>query len=128
MGRTDKKTGQETRNRAASPSLLEGFRKLLAEVHPCLPAYFYGGDGILAPLPTNKEGEDKMAELGLTRLVPDEHIDRDVLLAIHEIFAYAYEDFWWPYHPQRAVQLLRRALRDRNTKLNQTLVKAYGQG
>jgi len=92
-----------------------------------LPAYFYGGDGILAPLPANKEGEDKMTELGLTRLIPDGHIDRDVLMAIYEIFASQEDDFWWPYHPQRAAQLLRKALRNKNSKLSQAIAKAYGE-
>jgi len=126
MKRTEKKSSQETKKRTASPSLLEWFRKLLAEVHPCLPAYFYGGSGILAPLPVDKEGEDKMAELGLTRLVPDGQIDRDVLWAIYEIFAYADDDFWSPYHPQRAVQLLNKALANKNSKLSQAIAKAYG--
>jgi len=127
MKRTNKKTNQETKKRTASPSLLEGFRKLLAEVHPCLPAYFYGGDGILAPLPIDKEGEDKMAELGLTRLVSDGHIDRDVLWAIHEILANADDGLWWPYYPQRAWQLMKKALANKNSKLSQAIVRAYGQ-
>jgi len=127
MKRTDKKANQTTKKRTASPSLLEGFRKLLEEIHPCLPAYFYGGDGILAPLPVDKDGEDKMAELGLTRLVPDGHINRDVLLAIHEIFARSDDELWWPYFPQRACQLLTKALANKNSKLSQTLAKAYGQ-
>jgi hypothetical protein len=127
MKRKDKKSSETAKRFTASPSLLEGFRKLLAEVHPRLPAYFYGGSGVLAPLPVNKEGEDKMAELGLTRLVPDGHIDRDVLLALHEIFACAYDELWWPYFPQRAVQTLRKSLANKNSKLSQTLAKAYGE-
>jgi hypothetical protein len=123
----DKKSNETAKRFTASPSLLEGFRKLLSEVHPCLPAYFYGGSGVLAPLPVDKEGEDKMAELGLTRLVPDGHIDRDVLLALHEIFACAYDGLWWPYYPQSAIQLLRKAIKSENSKLNQTIAKAYGE-
>jgi len=127
MKRKDKKSSETARRFTASPSLLEGFRKLLAEVHPRRPAYFYGGSGVLAPLPVNKEGEDKMAELGLTRLVPDGHIDRDVLLSLHEIFACAHDELWWPYFPQRAVQTLRKSLANKNSKLSQTLAKAYGE-
>jgi hypothetical protein len=127
MKRKDKKSSETAKRFTASPSLLEGFRKLLAEVHPRLPAYFYGGSGVLAPLPVNKEGEDKMAELGLTRLVPDGHIDRDVLLSLHEIFACAHDELWWPYFPQRAVQILRKSLANKNSKLSQTLAKAYGE-
>ena len=127
MKRKDKKSSETAKRFTASPSLLEGFRKLLAEVHPRLPAYFYGGSGVLAPLPVNKEGEDKMAELGLTRLVPDGHIDMDVLLALHEVFALDYDGLWWPYFSQRAVQILRKSLANKNSKLSQTLAKAYGQ-
>jgi hypothetical protein len=127
MKRKDKKSNETAKRFTASPSLLDGFRKLLAEVHPRLPAYFYGGSGVLAPLPVNKEGEDKMAELGLTRLVPDGHIDMDVLLALHEVFALDYDGLWWPYFSQRAVQILRKSLANKNSKLSQTLAKAYGQ-
>jgi len=127
MKRKDKKASETTRRYDASPSLLEAFRKLLAEVHPRLPAYFYGGNGILAPLPLDKEGEAKMAELGLTRLVPDGHIDMDVLLALHEAFACDYDGLWWPYFPQRAVQILRKSLANKNSKLSQELAKAYGE-
>ena len=127
MKRKDKKASETAKRFTASPSLLEGFSKLLAEVHPRLPAYFYGGSGVLAPLPVNKEGEDKMAELGLTRLVPDGHIDMDVLLALHEAFALDYDGLWWPYFSQRAVQILRKSLANKNSKLSQTLAKAYGQ-
>jgi hypothetical protein len=127
MKRTDKKASATTRRHNASPSLLEGFRKLLVEIHPRLPAYFYGGNGILAPLPVDKEGEAKMAELGLTRLVPDGHIDMDVLLALHEAFACDYDGLWWPYFPQRAVQILRKSLANKNSKISQTLAKAYGE-
>ena len=127
MKRKDKKVGETTKRYEADPSLLDGFRKLLAEVHPRLPAYFYGGIGILAPLPVDKEGEVKMAELGLTRLVPDGHIDMDVLLALHEAFALDYDGLWWPYFSQRAVQILRKSLANKNSKLSQTLAKAYGE-
>jgi hypothetical protein len=127
MKRKDKKASETTKKFTASSSLLEAFRKSLAEVHPRLPAYFYGGSGVLAPLPINKEGEDKMAELGLTRLVQDGHIDRDVLLSLHEIFACAHDELWWPYFPQRAVQTLRKSLANKNSKLSQTLAKAYGE-
>jgi hypothetical protein len=123
----DKKSNETAKRFAASPSLLEGFRKLLSEVHPCLPAYFYGGSGVLAPLPVDKEGEDKMAELGLTRLEPDGHIDMDVLLALHEALACAHDGLWWPYYSQRAVQILRKSLANKNSKLSQTLAKAYGE-
>jgi len=125
MKRKDKKSNETAKRFAASSSLLGGFRKLLSEVHPCLPAYFYGGSGVWAPLPVDKEGEDKMAELGLTRLVPDGHIDRDVLLALHEIFACAYDELWWPYFPQIALGLLREAIANKNSKLSQALAKAY---
>ena len=127
MKKTDKKVGATTRRYDAGPSLLEAFRKSLAEVHPRLPAYFYGGSGILAPLPVDKEGEAKMAELGLTRLMPDGHIDMDVLLALHEAFACDYDGLWWPYFPQRAVQILRKSLANKNSKLSQALAKAYGE-
>jgi len=99
----------------------------LAGLHPRLPAYFYGGSGILAPLPVDKEGEDKMAELGLTRLEPDGHIDMDVLLALHEVFASNYDGLWWPYYSQRAVQILKKSLANKNSKLSQALAKAYGE-
>jgi len=100
---------------------------MLAEVHPCLPAYFCARSGAIVPILTGEDAEEKMAALGLTRLDPDGHIDMDVLWAIYEVFAYYDDDFWSPYHPQRAIIILRKELRNPNSKLSQTITKAYGQ-
>jgi hypothetical protein len=122
-----KKTDQKTDRKSVGFSLREAFKSLLAEVHPCLPAYFCGRSGIIVPIPTGDDAEEKMVKHGLTRLDPDGHIDMDVLWALYEIFAEHDDDFWSPYHPQRVVILLRRALRDPNSKLSQAIAKAYGQ-
>jgi hypothetical protein len=113
--------------RTASPELLEGFRKLLAEIHHSLPAYFYGGNGILVPLPINKREEDKITELGLTRLVPDGHIDIGVLMAIRELLIEADDDFWPSHYPQVVMINLRKALRNKNSKLSNAIARAYGE-
>ncbi len=120
-----KATEKETRK--ASPELLAAFKRLLADVHPALPAYFAGQSGAIAPIAWGEDADAKMAELELTRLDPNGHIDRDVLWAIYEIFAEADDGFWSPYYPQRAVQILKKALRNPNSKLSIAIAKAYGQ-
>jgi hypothetical protein len=122
-----KKATQKIDRKSVGFSLGEAFKSMLAEVHPCLPAYFCARSGAIVPILTDEDADEKMAELGLTKLDPDGHIDRDVLWAIYELFAEHDDGFWSPYHPQRAISILRKALRNPNSKLSQAIARAYGE-
>jgi hypothetical protein len=103
------------------------FAKLLRELHPKLPAYFCGRSGAIIPIPSGEDADQQMAELGLVRLDPDGHIDTDVLWAIYELMAEEHDDLWPSYYPQIAMKILKKALANKNSKLSQTLTKAYGK-
>ena len=116
---------QEKKEKATD--LIRVYAEELKKLHPRLPAYFCGYNGVLIPIPSGEDAEQKMSELGLVRLDPDGHIDTDVLWALYELMAEEHDDLLWKsWYPQITFKILRKALADKNSKLNQTLVKAYG--
>jgi hypothetical protein len=115
----------EDKKQDATP-ITRVYANQLREIHPKLPAYFCGRNGAIVPIASGEEAEQKMAELELVRLEPEGHIDTDVLWAIYELMAEAHDDFWPSYHPQVALIILRKALHNKNSKLNLALSKAYG--
>ncbi len=107
--------------------LIEAFAKKMWELHPKLPAYFCARSGYIVPIASGEDADQKMAELGLVRLDPDGHIDTDVLWAIYELMAEKDDDLWRSSYPQITFSILRKALRDPNSKLSQAIAKVYGQ-
>jgi hypothetical protein len=125
-GRKSKTTKTEEKKKRAT-DLVGTYAQQLKELHQRLPAYFCGYNGVLVPIPSGEDAEQKMAELGLVRLDPDGHIDTDVLWAIYELMAEEHDDLWPSYYQPIAMNILRRALADKNSKLSQKLAKAYGK-
>lgn len=122
-----KKNEKKTEEKKRSTTLVKYYAEELRKLHPRLPAYFCGYNGAIIPIPSGEDADQQMAELGLVRLDPDGHIDNDVLWALYELMAEAHDDFWPSYHPIIAQKILRRALADKNSKLNQKLANAYGE-
>jgi len=114
--------------KAKATDLVKVYVEELRKLHPRLPAYFCGYNGVIVPIPSGEDAEQKMAELGLVRLDPDGHIDTDVLWSLYELMAEEHDDLLrQSWCPQVAFNILRKALANKNSKLSQTIAKAYGQ-
>ena len=101
-------------------SVIESYRKELAEIHPALPAYFYATSGYIIPWPKNDE--DLVNRFLLERVDPEGQVDDEVLDELIRIWM---EESWFglAVHPPLAFMLLKRKLKDPNSKLSQLLYK-----
>jgi len=101
-------------------SIIESYRKELAEIHPALPAYFYATSGYIMPWPKNDE--DLVNRFLLERVDPNSEVDDAVLDELIRIWV---QDSWFglAVHPPLAFMLLKRHLKDPNSKLSKLLYK-----
>jgi hypothetical protein len=103
-------------------SLIESYRKELADIHPSLPAYFYANTGYIIPWNRTPSGEELINRFFLERVDPNGEIDDEVLDELIRIWA---SESWFglAVHPPLAFMLLRRHLQDPNSKLAKLLYK-----
>jgi len=101
-------------------SIIESYRKELEEIHPSLPAYFYATSGYIIPWPKNDE--EIVNRFLLERVDPNGEVDYEVLDELIRIWA---QESWFglAVHPPIAFMLLKRQLKDPNSKLSQLLYK-----
>jgi hypothetical protein len=103
-------------------SVIESYRKELAEIHPALPAYFYATNGHIVPWNRTRSGEEHINQFLLEPLDPNGEIDEEVLDELMRIWI-AESWFGLAAHPPLGFMLLRRHLKDPNSKLSQLLYK-----
>lgn len=106
---------------------LRRYKALLYDIHPLLPAYFCSNGKRIYPIPIGEKAEEVMRRHGMVKLVPDGHVDTDVLAAIYDLFEAAADKILYnPAIPVFTEKILRRALSDANSDLSQALAKIYG--
>jgi len=103
-------------------SVIESYRKELADIHPSLPAYFYATTGYIIPWNRTPSGEELINRFLLERVDPNGEIDDEVLDELVRIWI---TDSWFglAVHPPLAFMLLKRHLQDPNSKLSKLLYK-----
>jgi hypothetical protein len=103
-------------------SIIESYRKELADIHPSLPAYFYANAGYIIPWNRTPSGEELIKRFLLERVEPNGEIEDEVLDELIRIWA---SESWFglAVHPPLAFMLLRRHLQDPNSKLAKLLYK-----
>jgi len=103
-------------------SIIESYRKELADIHPSLPAYFYATTGYIIPWNRTPSGEELINRFLLERVDPNGEIDDEVLDELVRIWV---SESWFglAVHPPLAFMLLKRHLKDPNSKLSKLLYK-----
>jgi hypothetical protein len=103
-------------------SLIESYKKELADIHPALPAYFYATNGYIVPWNRKRSGEKQINQFLLEPVEPNGEVDEAVLDELIRIWA---EESWFglAVHPPLAFLLLRRKLENPSSKLRQLLYK-----
>jgi len=103
-------------------SIIDTYRKELAEIHPALPAYFYATSGYIIPWNRTPSGEQLINQFLLERIDPNGEVDEEVLDELVRIWI---SESWFglAVHPPLAFMLLRKHLKDPNSKLSQLLYK-----
>ncbi len=103
-------------------SIIDTYRKELAEIHPALPAYFYATSGYIIPWNRTPSGEQLINQFLLERIDPNGEVDDEVLDELVRIWI---SESWFglAVHPPLAFMLLRKHLKDPNSKLSQLLYK-----
>jgi hypothetical protein len=103
-------------------SIIESYRKELSAIHPSLPAYFYATTGYIIPWNRTPSGEELITRFLLERVDPNGEIDDEVLDELVRIWV---SESWYglAVHPPLAFMLLKRHLKDPNSKLSRLLYK-----
>jgi hypothetical protein len=103
-------------------SIIESYRKELSAIHPSLPAYFYATTGYIIPWNRTPSGEELINRFLLERVDPNGEIDDEVLDELVRIWV---SESWYglAVHPPLAFMLLKRQLKDPNSKLSRLLYK-----
>jgi hypothetical protein len=108
-------------------SVIESYRKELAEIHPNLPAYFYATTGYIVPCAAGFGGEELVQKYMLEPVEPNGKVEPEILDELVRIWV---QEGWFGLvtHPTLAFLILRRKLSDPNSKLFQLLNKTVNHG
>jgi hypothetical protein len=105
----------------------EMIKSYLEELHPQLPAYFCNSGYYVWPLCVDGDIDEFLRRNRAKRIDPDGHVDKDVLIAIHNIINDdKYAKVRIDYIPYLA-EVLAEELRNAHSELSAALTKAYGK-
>jgi len=103
----------------------ESIKSRLEELHPQLPAYFCNSGAYVFPICVDGDIDEFLRRNRAKRLDPDGHVDKDVLIAIHNIIKDdKYAKVRIDYIPYLA-DALAEELRNVHSELSAALTKAY---
>lgn len=104
----------------------EVIKSWLEELHPKLPAYFCNSGDYVFPLCVDGDVDEFLKRNRAKRLDPDGHVDKDVLIAIHNVINDdKYAKVKIDYIPYLA-EALAEELRNEHSELSTAIAKAYG--
>jgi len=105
----------------------EIIKSYLEKLHPKLTAYFCNSGTYVWPLCIDCDIDEFLRKNRAKRLEPDGHVDKDVLIAIHNIIKNdKYAKMRIDYIPYLA-EALAEELRNERSELSAALAKAYGK-